>query len=65
MRNFRVHAKQYKLLALLSIAVILVASTALGGESTKALIVVKNFQSALIEVMKVADKLASPNAISV
>ena len=58
MRNFSVHAKQYKLLALLSIAVILVASIAHGGESTKAVLVVKNFQSALIEVMKVADKIS-------
>ena len=58
MKNFKVYAKQYKLLILLSIAVILVASTTHGGESAKALIVVKNFQNALIEVMKVADKIS-------
>ena len=58
MRNFKVHAKLIKLLTLLSIAIVLVASTTHGGESVNASIVVKNFQSALIEVMKVADKIS-------
>ena len=53
-----VFAKQYKLLILLSVAAILVASTTRSSESAKSLLVVKNFQSALIEVMKVADKIS-------